>query len=120
VCDGVGGFDIDVPWPRGVPRELVNCLTDHELCHKGDWERDKPRACIGKRKGTIPKTRDKKWRDKGELKCYKEEIDCLQKLLPNCNDAGLKDKIVKRKKKVEKKRKTYLPKKKIKRRGRRR
>lgn len=84
VCNGSGGFRIDLgPWSN-APSELKNCIQQHEQCHINDLQARYPAGCPGADGTNHPgeETTDYgNWLYASECKCFTQEKACVNAAL---------------------------------------
>lgn len=84
VCDGKGGYRVDLGGWRGAPCGIEGCITAHESQHISDWQGRWPDGCKDKPDGgQIPLggAGYDAFLKSSECKAYTVELSCAQGLL---------------------------------------
>lgn len=102
VCNGKGGYRIDLRKGALFPCQIPSCFTAHETVHLNDWKAGCPSGCVKKSDGA-PAPKDgqtcPKWKEDSvyaealadsECRAYKADLGCFGKLLKRVEAAGPK------------------------------
>jgi hypothetical protein len=80
VCDGKGGYRVDMGGWAGAGCGIEKCVRRHEQSHAADWKARWPKGCKGKKNGdTIPLGGKgyAAFLKKSECKAYTTELTCV-------------------------------------------
>ena len=97
-CDGNGNYEVVLGSYKGEPVEA--CVRQHEEDHIKDYKkRYGEDSCKGRKKGDLPggdlpgepPGTYENWLEDSECRAYKDELECLEKLLKTCPDKDWKD-----------------------------
>lgn len=81
LCDGGGGFEVDLGMYKNFPCGVPNCVEKHENSHVQDIQKDVPEACKNKKKGDTPDVlvrNPDEWKKATECKAHTIELGCLK------------------------------------------
>jgi hypothetical protein len=86
VCDGSGGYTIQLNGWNDAPCGIKNCVSMHEQAHNNDWKTRYPNGCKDKPAGTaVPTTGDgyAAFLKMSECNGYTTELACIKLLMPD-------------------------------------